>query len=84
MTRMAKLNARFLKGGKLTFAEFQRLLEAYGFTLMRVRGSHHIYVRQGTKDQLSIQPAGAEAKAYQLRQFLRILQDNGLTLDGHE
>lgn len=84
MTRMAKLNARFLGGGKLTFVEFQRLLEAYGFALMRVSGSHHIYARHGIRDQLSIQPFGAEAKAYQLRQFIRILRDNGLTLDGQE
>lgn len=84
MSRIAKLNRRFLAGGKLSFAEFQRILEAYEFQLRRVRGSHHTYARDGTADQLSIQPNGKDAMPYQLKQFLRILEENGLTLDGIE
>lgn len=84
MTRIAKLNARLLGGAPLSFAEFQRILNAYGFRLLRVRGSHHIYARDGVDDQPNIQPVGGQAKPYQLRQFVRILKENALTLDACE
>jgi predicted RNA binding protein YcfA (HicA-like mRNA interferase family) len=31
------------------FAELVRLLEAYGWTLRRIRGSHHVFVRGGAQ-----------------------------------
>ena len=34
--------------------EFARMLEHHGWTLMRVRGSHHIYGRPGSVVRLSI------------------------------
>jgi hypothetical protein len=36
MTRLTKLNARFLSGTTLSFAEFRQILAAYGFRLDRV------------------------------------------------
>ena len=81
MTRLAKLNARFLAGGALGFAEFERLLEAYGFRHLRTSGSHHIYARDGVADQLSVQPQGKHAKPYQMRQFRTIILQHALRLD---
>ena len=31
------------------FSEAQQLLEAYGWTVARVRGSHHVFVRGGER-----------------------------------
>jgi predicted RNA binding protein YcfA (HicA-like mRNA interferase family) len=55
------------------FADFQGLLESYGFKLGRVSGSHHFYARHGIAETLNIQPLKGEAKPYQLRQFLAIV-----------
>lgn len=67
MTRNAKL--------------FAQLLDAFGFTLDRVRGSHHPYVNARIRQRLVIQPIGKEAKAYQVRQFLDMVEEYGLKLD---
>ena len=34
----------------------------------RVRGSHHIYTREGVEDILNLQPKSGMAKAYQVKQ----------------
>jgi predicted RNA binding protein YcfA (HicA-like mRNA interferase family) len=38
----------------LTGREFARLVERYGWKLLRVRGSHHIYGKSGSIVRLSI------------------------------
>lgn len=81
MTRVAKLNARFLSDARLNYAEFLVMVAAYGFTLRRVTGSHAIYARDGIDDQLNLQPRGKDAKLYQVRQFRRIVALHNLTLD---
>jgi predicted RNA binding protein YcfA (HicA-like mRNA interferase family) len=66
MERISRGHAR-----NVAFADFQRLLESYGFTLGRVAGSHHFYARGGIPETLNVQPFKGEAKPYQLRQFWR-------------
>jgi predicted RNA binding protein YcfA (HicA-like mRNA interferase family) len=84
MTRIAKLYHKLLSGRPLTFAEFQTLIVAFGFELDRIRGSHHIYKRSGTIDRVNAQPKGKDAKPYQVRQFLDMIEANGLILDESE
>lgn len=62
MTRIAKLYQKLLDGRPLSFAEFQRLLAAFGFELDRIIGGHHIYKRAGFADRVNIQPMGKAAK----------------------
>jgi HicA toxin of bacterial toxin-antitoxin, len=81
VTRIGKLNERFASGGAISFTEFRRLLEAFGFEHLRTRGSHLIYARGDIADQLSIQPEGKQAKAYQVRQFAAIIAKYRLQLD---
>lgn len=81
MTRIGKLQEKMLRGGPLTFAEFERLLAAYGFVLDRVRGSHHIFKHPGIMDRINAQPDGKSAKPYQVRQFIDIIEANGLSLE---
>ncbi len=81
MTRTAKLYAKFLERRPLTFAEFQRLLEAFGYELDRVRGSHHTYRHPVLAQRMQVQPRGKDAKAYQVDQFRDIVERYGLTLD---
>ena len=70
-----------LRGSALSFAEFERLLQAYGFVLDRVKGSHHIYKHQSIGDRINAQPDGKSAKPCQVRQFLVIIEAHGLQLE---
>lgn len=39
----------------------------------RIRGSHHIFTKEGVADILNLQPRGAKAKPYQVRQVRRVI-----------
>ena len=80
MTRIGRLQEKLLRGSALSFAEFERLLQAYGFVLDR-KGSHHIYKHQSIGDRINAQPDGKSAKPYQVRQFLVIIEAHGLQLE---
>jgi len=63
------------------FAEFCRLIEAHGFRLRRVSGSHYIYSHPTVPRPLSLQPRQGEAKPYQISQFLELVEEYGLTME---
>ena len=65
----------------LRFAEMQGLVEAFGFRLLRVSGSHHIYGRGGMAEQINLQEVGGNAKPYQVRQFLRLIERYNLQIE---
>ncbi len=60
----------------LRFGEFQNLLERYGFVCARSRGSHFIYCSDKYRKSLPVQDNNGKVKGYQVRQFLRILEEN--------
>ena len=70
------LLARLRKGEvhNVRFSEVESLLEALGFRLDRVRGSHRIYVHPSVPRPLSLQPVRGLAKPYPIRQVLGILE----------
>ena len=80
MTRIAKLYQRLLDGRPLTFAEYERLLRAFGFVFDHQRGSHRIFRHVATGRKLNAQPLGKAAKGYQLTEFLDMIEEMGLTL----
>jgi predicted RNA binding protein YcfA (HicA-like mRNA interferase family) len=84
MTRIAKLYNKLIAGRQLSFAEFQKLLEAFGYHHVRTNGSHHIYRREDVRDNRVIQPHGKEAKPYQVQQFLDIIEQFALQLDDQD
>lgn len=55
-------------------------MEAFGFSLARVSGSHHIFVHPGIPELLNLQRVGGEAKPYQIGQFLRLVERYNLNL----
>ena len=63
------------------FAEFCRLIETFGFELRRISGSHHIYRHSRIPRLLSLQPREREAKPYQIRQFLEMVEEYGLKVE---
>lgn len=65
----------------VAFADFVRLVESCGFRRQRTRGSHHIFVHPDLPELLSVQEARGEAKPYQIRQFLRLVERYALQLE---
>ncbi|MDZ7795489.1 MAG: type II toxin-antitoxin system HicA family toxin [Spirochaetia bacterium] len=68
----------------IRFSDFIRLIEAFGFTLDRESGSHHIFKREGIEEMVNIQNYKGEAKPYQVRQFLEIVEKYGFSLEKRE
>jgi hypothetical protein len=57
----------------IRFTEMRALLLALDFQ-ERIRGSHHIYTREGVKEILNLQPRDdGLAKPYQIRQVRDVL-----------
>ncbi|KQN25421.1 hypothetical protein ASE86_04055 [Sphingomonas sp. Leaf33] len=83
MTKIGKLYASVLTnpGGTLNFRDFERLVLAAGFVLMRIRGSHRAYRHAAADRLLVIQPRGKEAKPYQVREFLDMIEEYQLTVE---
>ncbi|HXP87426.1 MAG TPA: type II toxin-antitoxin system HicA family toxin [Bryobacteraceae bacterium] len=51
----------------IRFEDLCHLLESLGFE-KRVRGSHHIFRKDGVVAKVNLQRAGAQAKPYQVKQ----------------
>lgn len=51
----------------ISFEDLCGLLRHLGFN-ERIRGSHHIFTKEGVEEILNLQPKGAKAKAYQVKQ----------------
>jgi predicted RNA binding protein YcfA (HicA-like mRNA interferase family) len=56
------------------FAELVALAEAAGFVLKRVKGDHYILTRPRTPEILNFQPMNGQAKPYQIRQLLEVIE----------
>ncbi|MCB9434601.1 MAG: type II toxin-antitoxin system HicA family toxin [Ardenticatenaceae bacterium] len=77
-----KLLQRILSGSKnVRFGDFVNLVEGFGFHLPRVRGSHHIFEHPRIPELLNLQDSQGEAKPYQVRQFLRLVERYNLELE---
>jgi predicted RNA binding protein YcfA (HicA-like mRNA interferase family) len=83
MVRPSKLYQKLLQapGQIITFGDFEKLLRAFGFHLERTVGSHRQYVHPDVPYPLPVQPERKEAKRYQVRQFLDIVEECGLKMD---
>ena len=71
---MKTLN-RVLRGtsdANIGFDDLRNLLRHLGFA-ERIRGSHHIFIRDGVAEILNLQPKAGKAKAYQVRQVRGVI-----------
>ncbi len=76
-----KLLKKALAGGRnLAFREFVALVEAFGFRLARIAGSHHIFERPGIPELVNVQNRSGQAMPYQVRQFLELVEQYNLAL----
>ena len=75
MARRDKLLDRILRGtsdANIPFDELCGLLVHLGFD-ERVRGSHHIFTKEGVEEIINLQPKGSKAKPYQVKQIRGIV-----------
>ncbi len=56
----------------ISFKDLCKLLKTLGFT-ERVRGDHFIYAKPQIEEILNLQPIGALAKAYQVKQVRTVI-----------
>ena len=81
MTKKQKILQKALSSPKnVRFSEMVTLVEAFGFRLSRVKGSHHIFVHPQVRELINLQNVGGKAKPYQIRQFLRLVERYNLTM----
>lgn len=80
MRKYSKLREKILAGGadaNIDFSALCQLLVRLGFD-ERVKGSHHIFTRDGVMEIINLQPKGSKAKTYQVKQVRNILVNHGL------
>jgi hypothetical protein len=58
----------------IAFGDLADLAEGFGFRLRRTSGSHHIFVHPDVPEILNLQDVRGEAKSYQIRQLLRLVE----------
>ena len=66
----------------VAFSDFVRLVRGFGFELLRTSGSHHIFSHPDTPELVNLQEVGGQAKPYQIRQFLRLVERYNIELEG--
>ena len=75
MSRRTKLRQRILEGrseANIRLDELRALLLRLGF-VERVRGSHHIFRKEGVTERLNLQRDGSNSKPYQVRQVRQVI-----------
>ena len=83
MTKPDKLYQQLLNSSSRTisFRDFERLLRAFGFDLDRTTGSHRQYIHLDIPRAFPVQPDGKDAKRYQVREFLELVERYALHLE---
>lgn len=77
-----RLLQKLIAGSKnIRFNEMRTIVEAFGFRLSRVSGSHHIFVHPDVSELLNLQEVSGQAKPYQIQQFLRLVERYNLKLE---
>jgi predicted RNA binding protein YcfA (HicA-like mRNA interferase family) len=75
MGKYDKILSKILSGlsdKDISFLELCNVLKYLGFK-ERIKGSHHIFYRDGIKEILNLQPKNSNAKAYQVKQVRNVI-----------
>ena len=85
MNRTKLLN-RITRGNlnNVSFNELISLAKDFGFQLDRVQGSHHIFKHPQLIELINLQEVHGEAKPYQIRQLLRLIERYNLNMEADE
>ena len=87
MVKKQKIYQRIVNNQKnVKFNQLISVVEAFGFILDRIKGSHHTYKHPEVTDAfLALQPGkSGDAKPYQIKQFLSLVEEYNLRMKGTE
>ena len=56
----------------IKFSDLVLILQQFGFN-ERIKGSHHIFYKEGIEEIINIQPQQSKAKAYQVKQVRKMI-----------
>ncbi|MCL2047809.1 MAG: type II toxin-antitoxin system HicA family toxin [Defluviitaleaceae bacterium] len=77
-----KLLARLQSNRKnVRYNDFILLVKSFGFKYRRTEGSHNIYKNPIINEALNLQEEKGEAKPYQVKQFLAIIEKYNLKME---
>lgn len=77
-----KLLKKIIGGSKnIRFSDMANLVKGFGFELSRTDSSHHIFVRSEVPELVNLQNVKGQAKPYQMRQFLKLVEKHDLKLE---
>ncbi|MEI8375546.1 MAG: type II toxin-antitoxin system HicA family toxin [Planctomycetota bacterium] len=78
-----KLLLRLVRGElrNVDFSDLTGLVQGFGFELVRIKGSHHIFRHPAIPELLNLQKVHGEGKPYQISQFLRLVERHNLSLE---
>ncbi len=75
MTKKEKLIDRIKNNPKgVRFGDLCKLALIYGFEEKGGKGSHRVFTKKGITEIINLQNVGGEAKPYQVRQLLMIIE----------
>ncbi len=75
MVKHERLMFKILQGtsdSNINFSDLCNLLKRIGFD-ERIRGSHHIFRKEGIEEKINLQKDDGKAKPYQVRQVRSVL-----------
>ena len=80
--RQQRLLQRLGEGNvnNVRFRDFLGLVEGFGFRFERISGSHYVYTHGLMPGTISLQDVKGQAKPYQIRQFLKVVEKYNLEL----
>jgi hypothetical protein len=84
MSKFDKLILKLLSGNSdknFEFDELVSLLKRLNFKI-RIKGSHHIFTKEGVDEIINLQPLNKYAKPYQVKQVRDLLIKYKLVPDG--
>lgn len=78
-----RLLLRLARGAvnNVAFSDISDLVQGFGFALTRTSGSHHIFTHPQISELINLQDVNGQAKPYQIRQFLRLIERYNLVLE---
>jgi predicted RNA binding protein YcfA (HicA-like mRNA interferase family) len=82
MVTKHKILQKILAGSKnIRFSDMIEVVEGFGFRLSRTDGSHHIFAHPDIPELVNLQEVKGQAKPYQMRQFLKLIERHSLRLE---
>jgi len=77
-----KLLQKLISGSKnVRFSEATKVAKSFGFRLDRITGSHHIFIHPDLPELINLQNVNGEAKPYQIKQLLKIVEKYNLQME---